>query len=71
VSKQSSAHQQGGHLLQLPALRDASVVKDHPSIGAAALRTALVMAKKTVPWQLGGDSNSPTLFVEDSNIKKG
>jgi len=37
-----------GHLLQLPALRDASVVKVHPSIGAAALRTALVMAKKTV-----------------------
>ena len=43
---------QGGHLLQLPALRDAAVVKVHPSIGAAALRTALVMAKKTVPWQL-------------------
>ena len=44
----------GGHLLQLPAIRDAAVVKVHPSIGAAALRTALVMAKKSVPWQLGG-----------------
>eukprot|EP00435_Cladocopium_sp_Y103_P036999 s1572_g9.t1 len=37
-----------GHLLQLPAIRNAAVVKVHPSIGAAALRTALVMAKKTV-----------------------
>eukprot|EP00434_Breviolum_minutum_P026910 symbB.v1.2.023786.t4/scaffold2207.1/size85781/2 len=37
-----------GHLLTIPAIRNASVVKVHPSIGAAALRTALVMAKKTV-----------------------
>lgn len=45
----------GGHLLTIPAIRNASVVKVHPSIGAAALRTALVMAKKTVTmaqrWQ--------------------
>ncbi|CAE7536358.1 COG0212 [Symbiodinium necroappetens] len=36
------------HLLGLPELQNASVVKVHPSIGAAALRTALVVAGKTV-----------------------
>eukprot|EP00439_Symbiodinium_sp_Y106_P023635 s1271_g2.t3 len=36
------------HLLALPELQNASVVKVHPSIGAAALRTALVLAGKTV-----------------------
>jgi len=35
-------------LLDLPQVRGASVVKVHPSIGAAALRTALVAAGKTV-----------------------
>lgn len=37
-----------GRLLELPELREATVVKVHPSIGAAALRTALVLAGKTV-----------------------
>ncbi|CAE7506978.1 MTHFSD [Symbiodinium natans] len=36
------------HLLEVPEMREASVVKVHPSIGAAALRTALVLAGKTV-----------------------
>ncbi|CAE7535461.1 COG0212 [Symbiodinium pilosum] len=36
------------NLLEVPEMREASVVKVHPSIGAAALRTALVMAGKTV-----------------------
>ena len=31
-------------LLELPELRSATVVKVHPSIGAAALRSALLMA---------------------------
>lgn len=35
-------------LLELPELRSATVVKVHPSIGAAALRSALLMAGKTV-----------------------
>eukprot|EP00913_Durusdinium_trenchii_P022773 g21379.t2 len=35
-------------LLELPELQRAQVVKVHPSIGASALRSALVMAKKTV-----------------------
>lgn len=35
-------------LLQLPELKDANVVKVHPSIGATALRTALVLAGKVV-----------------------
>ena len=38
----------GRNLLEVPEMREASVVKVHPSIGAAALRTALVMAGKTV-----------------------
>lgn len=37
-----------GRLLQLPEFRDAAVVKVHPSIGASALRSALVMLGKTV-----------------------
>lgn len=39
----------GRQLLELPELQRAQVVKVHPSIGASALRSALVMAKKTVP----------------------
>eukprot|EP00929_Paragymnodinium_shiwhaense_P078706 TRINITY_DN40813_c0_g1_i2.p2 TRINITY_DN40813_c0_g1~~TRINITY_DN40813_c0_g1_i2.p2 ORF type:complete len:261 (+),score=50.50 TRINITY_DN40813_c0_g1_i2:100-882(+) len=35
-------------LLDLPEVRSADVIKVHPSIGAAALRTALVVAGKTV-----------------------
>ncbi|CAK0834049.1 unnamed protein product [Prorocentrum cordatum] len=37
-----------GRLLASPWLREARVVKVHPSIGAAALRSALVMAGRTV-----------------------
>ncbi|CAJ1353518.1 unnamed protein product [Effrenium voratum] len=40
------------HLLQMPEIQVARVVKVHPSIGAAALRTALVMAGKTEARQL-------------------
>lgn len=36
------------YLLELQMVRNAEVIKVHPSIGAATLRTALVMAGKTV-----------------------
>ena len=46
--KPAEPHFRGRHLLLVPEMKKASVVKVHPSIGAATLRTALVMAGKTV-----------------------